>query len=357
MRLSGGCSSPVSPASATEGLGPLSKTYQFDLVRGLGGIVRAEISQVLQATPHELSPEAYVCDWPGSLERLKSLRTVVSVSRSLEFDIVRPKALLGDENLRTMVGAVRDIVRRDQFHSVRIAAAGSDSSVMRRIAERVAEAVQLDVDESDGDLVLRILHGFEGAGWRVLVRLTPRPLATRPWRVADYRGAVNATIAAAMVRLASLRSGAKVANLMCGSGTLAVETALAHDDPAQIIAIDRSRDAIAACRANVEAAAVDDRVVVKEGDALDNGLAEAGFDAVFCDPPWSGMSQAEVRTLYDATLREIARLLAPDGTAGWLSHQIEVSKEAIAASDLRVIRSLQLTQGGLHPTLWMLRRR
>ena len=286
---------------------------------------------------------------------MKSLRTVAGVSRVLEFDVPRPKALLGDANLRAIVEAVDEVKRGEQFNAVRIAAAGSDSSVMKRIAQEVADAAELKVDD-DGDLVLRILHGSSGRGWRVLVRVTPRPMATRPWRVADYMGAVNATIAAAMVRLASLRAGAKVANLMCGSATLAIEAALAHPDLAQIVAFDQSAEAVAAALANVEAASVDDRVVVKQADALQSGLGDAEFDAVFCDPPWTGMSQDDVKKLYMSSLDEIYRVLCHGGVAGWLSHQIEVSRDVIAASKFDVTQRLRLTQGGLHPTLWMLRK-
>ena len=34
-----------------------------------------------------------------------------------------------------------------------------------------------------------------GDGWETLVRTTPRPLATRYWRVCNYEAALNATVA------------------------------------------------------------------------------------------------------------------------------------------------------------------
>ena len=34
-----------------------------------------------------------------------------------------------------------------------------------------------------------------GEGWEVLVRLTPRPLTARPWRVCNWPGALNAVVA------------------------------------------------------------------------------------------------------------------------------------------------------------------
>lgn len=63
-------------------------------------------------------------------------------------------------------------------------------------------------------------------GWDVLVRLSTFPLSARSWRAEGYHAAVNATVAAAMVRLSQPRSGDRVVNLMCGSGTILVERLL-----------------------------------------------------------------------------------------------------------------------------------
>ena len=65
-------------------------------------------------------------------------------------------------------------------------------------------------------------------GWEVLIRLTPRPLSAREWRVCNMEGALNATIAAAMIEMTDPSARRpRVFNLMCGSGTLLIETTAA----------------------------------------------------------------------------------------------------------------------------------
>jgi 23S rRNA G2445 N2-methylase RlmL len=313
-------------------------------------VVASEIRERLN--PSGLVVHADAVDIPWTVGDVESVRTATAVSRVLDFPVPRPKALLGDENLRRLHDAVGTVVARHDFHGVRIAAAGADSAVMQRIAADVGAGVDLPVDQEDGDLVLRIAPGERG--WRVAIRLTPRPLATRSWRVADYHGAVNAAIAAAAVRLTVSHGNGLVVNPMCGSATLAIECALAFPR-ATIVAADTSAEALSAARANVRAAKVEDQIDLRHTDATALELGDASASAVLCDPPWSGMSADEVRHLYDGMLREILRVLTPGGRFAWLSHQLDASTKLLdGRHNLRTVQRLKLRQGGLHPTLWVM---
>jgi precorrin-6B methylase 2 len=334
----------------------MSSTYEFDVSPGLLSVVTDEFRERFPGGRilENHDAEALLVEWDGDPARLTAMRTAASVATVLEFPVARPKALLGDENLRKITNCARAIADTHEFHALRLSAAGSHTPTMERIAAEIAHGVGLAVDNADGDLLVRIRRGPEG--WQVLIRRTPRPLSVRQWRVVDYPVAVNACIAAAMVRVANLGPSDSVLNVMCGSATIAIEAALTHRD-LSIVAIDNHAPALEAARANVNAAGVDDRVQLRLGDVTQLDFPASSIDATFADPPWSGDNYTNLSRLYEAALAELSRVICPGGRLVWLSHQVEMSKDLLQkAKDFSLKEPITLTQGGLHPSLWLLHR-
>jgi 23S rRNA G2445 N2-methylase RlmL len=282
------------------------------------------------------------------------MRTAGSVSVVLDFDVTRPKALLGDENFRAIADCAKEIARTQKFRGMRLSAAGSATPTMQRIATDIGNAVGLPVD-NDGDFLVRIRRSANG--WQTLIRLTPRPLSVRPWRVVDYPVAVNACIAAAMIHLAKVRPADRVLNVMCGSATIAIEAAIALPTLKSIVAIDNDEQALQAARTNAIAAEVDARVKIQLGDATNLDIAESSIDVAFVDPPWTGYTRDNLRRLYQETLAELARVVTTGGRVVWLSHQVEMSSGLLREiPTFSAPEPIVLNQGGLHPSLWVLTR-
>jgi 23S rRNA G2445 N2-methylase RlmL len=80
-----------------------------------------------------------------------------------------------------IVAFSQKITAEYEFATLELAAAGAESAVMQRIATTLAERLKLRVVPSEGDLQVRVRPSQ--TGWDVLLRLTPRPLGTRAWRV------------------------------------------------------------------------------------------------------------------------------------------------------------------------------
>jgi len=298
-----------------------------------------------------------------SLAALHELRTVVAVQRVLRYPVPRPKALLGDALRRRLAAdlaeAVADAtaVTGAGFAALRLEAAGRDSEVMRRLAAALAEGVGLPVDPEDGDLVVRARP--EAEGWALLVRTTPRPLATRAWRVCDRPGGLNASLAAALGWLAGPPAGASVANPFVGSGTLAIELALA-DRRARVTGFDLDPEAVDCARRNAEAAGVAGRVRLAEGDATAWRCESGALDLVLADPPWGDAvgSRERNRVLYPRFLAEAARCLRPGGRLAWVTHEIELTRALLAdPGPWRVVHERRVWHGGHHPWVLVLEHR
>ena len=257
-------------------------------------------------------------------ERLLSLKTAQTLSLKTDFPIKRPRTLLSPEN----VTSIGNLIRRAQAignaqpkKGFRFDAAGSDSPTMERLAEHLEAHLDLEFNPRSGDCVIGLRPG--SSGWEVICRIGNRPLATRSWRKVNYKGSLNAPIAACMVELARPKRGDTHLNIMCGSGTLLIERLFRLPTRAAV-GIDNSEKALAACRANIEAAGFSDQVQIIEGDARKINLPDGAFDVITTDLPYGEHLGARDTNLvlYRDTLKEAERLCRPDGKMIVLSQDI-----------------------------------
>ncbi|WP_291884648.1 RNA methyltransferase [Cellulomonas sp.] len=399
-------------------------------------MLAAEVADVLSpARPPAPVPgrdDALTLRHTGPLADVLRLRTAVAAFVHLHFDVPRPRSLTSGDHLARIVDAVYASLRAGGSSSFRFEAAGSDSAVFRRLADQIREATGLQHDEQDGQLVIRVRRGTSGTspvpgrarsagqatgrggraqaagqrgadrstgapdpGWDVLVRVGPRPLSARTWRVADYPGAVNATIAAAMVRLGGVEPTDRVLNLMCGSGTLLVERLLAGPAEAAV-GVDHAPEALTAAAANLDAASLTRRTTLIEADALavdltpapaqvdesggsrrdrglpptvsttSTGLGSAAldggpFDVVYADPPWGTLhgSHATAADVHGGLLRAAHRVTRDGGTFVVLTHEITVMERCLREADaLWTPRAtVRVFAKGHHPRIYVLGKR
>lgn len=103
------------------------------------------------------------------------------------------------------------------------------------------------------------------------------------------------------------REGARVLELGCGTGSLAVRMALGG---ARVLAVDASEAMLTAARERVGAAGVSDRVELRRMSVMEiDALPERSFDSVVSTLVLSELSDPEVEFVLGAT----SRLLAPGG--------------------------------------------
>jgi 23S rRNA G2445 N2-methylase RlmL len=334
----------------------VSDGYEIEVLEGLQPFARAEAEAAGATVVAEHADGLTVrAPDPAALSRM---RLATAVYRRLHFEVPRPKALLGDRHFRRLLAAVSDVALRAPFQGFRFAAAGADSAVFRRLAGALQEATGLPFDAAEGDLLLRVRPAPAGAGWEVLVRLTPRPLSARAWRVCNRAGGLNATLAAAMVAEAGVRPGDRFLNLMCGSGTLLVERYLAGP-AAELTGLDVDAEALACARANLEAAGAAEACRLVRADVRAAPLDDGAYDVIVADLPWGDAvgSHADNRSLHPAVLATIDRLAAPGARVVLLNHELKLFRRLLAEpSPWRVEAERKVEHGGHFPHLYRLRR-
>jgi predicted RNA methylase len=340
---------------------------EFLFLPGLGAVVARELRDRLpDAGPaREVAgrPDSLVADYRGDWARLLDLRTIVAPFLLLSFPVPRPRSLTSGEFFPQIMDAVRLVQRinPETPRTFRIDAAGSDSAGFQRLASQVEEATGLPQVPEDGQLLLRFRRSPDDAGWDVLVRLSSRPLSSRAWRVANLPGAANATIAAAMSQLTSPWPGDRVANLMCGSGTLLIERLRAA--PARFaVAVDADPGALDCCAENLDAAGLRGRVTLLQADIGDQDWAESGpFDVLLADPPW-GTLMGEHQTnaaLHELLLERAHAVAAPGARLAVLTHEVRIMERCLAEarSQWESQQVVRVFQKGHHPRIYLLTRR
>src|SRR6266545_4844341 len=316
------------------------RTVECEVLAGLEPFCAAEVRRVLGRNVSLLAggqAGAVRFRLVGPLAAALELRTAVAAYLLVRVSGRRPSALLGDTSLFDQVEAVR------------------------RLRAELTERTGLPEDPDDGELYLRIRRARQPAdGWEALVRLSPRPLSARAWRAFNLPGALNATIAAAMVELSRPRASDRVLNLMCGSGTILVER-LAHGPAALAAGCDLDPAALAGSGANLDAAGLADAAALARMDATALALRDVACKVLLADLPYGhrmGTHEANA-ALYPAVLAEAARVTEPDGVMVLVTHELRLFERCLpeARRWWSVERTVQVDQKGHHPVIYLLRRR
>ncbi|MFZ9857879.1 MAG: methyltransferase domain-containing protein [Roseiflexaceae bacterium] len=281
------------------------------------------------------------------------IRCAQSAFVMLDFAVPRPKALLGQQYFDEIIHTAQSIMQAHQFTTLQIDAAGSDSTVMQRIATEMSQRLHLQIVRQEGEFVVRIRPS--AYGWQVLLRLTPRPLGARSWRVCNMPGALNAVVAAAMVRWAGIYADDRVLNVGAGSATLLIERAQIGE-VAQLKGCDISADARLCAQQNITAAGYQDRIEMYDWDATKLPLPDASVDLIMADLPFGqliGSHNSNIH-LYPALLAEAQRVLSQWGRMVLISHEIRLLYHALNAMDgMRIVDELQVEVGGMHPVMYL----
>ena len=332
--------------------------FEAEVAEGLEDIASKDIKQCIGIRETYSAKGCVQFSHTGQLSDLTKLNTVNSLYLLLKYDIPRPKALLGHQHFQRLLNAIKFIryQSNDDFSSLYFSAAGSDTSVMKRIKSEISQHTNMKlVDE--GDLLVRIRR--TKSGWDVLLRITNRPLSTRSWRVCDYQGALNAPTARAMAILSDIKSSDNYLNIACGSGTLLIET-MAQYRLSHTTGIDIDTEALQCARTNIGKTSFVNNIILKQMDARELKFKDKSIDVIQADLPFGQLigSHEENLELYPALFKEMARVTRSDARIILLTHEIRLVEQVVSNySEFQVDHTLQITQRGLHPKIYVLRKR
>ncbi|HEX5416630.1 MAG TPA: methyltransferase domain-containing protein [Chloroflexota bacterium] len=346
------------------------REFEVEVVEGLEGFVEAEIRERFDGAARLAGrprPGRLDLAYRGGLTRLNALQTATAVYAVLTFAVPRPKALLGQQHFDQIVKAIAEVLALyppRTFTTLRVSGAGAGSPVFTRLKTELADRFRLQVVETPAELQIAVRPAVAPEpGWQVLIRTSPRPLSARAWRVCDLPGALNATVANAMDRLARPRPSARFLNLACGSGTLLIER-LALGPARLAVGVDNDPAALACAAQNLAASAGARQVQFFRADATRLPFPSNTFDTIVVDLPYGMLhgSRRENETFYPALLAEAARVTAPGALFAGITTSKRVFDAAVAEflSDWTPRQSYPLKvpfrNGYIYPAIFVLER-
>lgn len=347
--------------SQPPGLQSRADVYEVEILNGLKNLCRAELQSVMAERGRVLPAEhedSLSFEFAGGQEELLGLRIPVAVFQLLYFKVPRPQGVVQGGHAKRLFEAISRIGRAGNFETFRISAAGGDSPVFEKIKSLIAQYCSLRNDEEDGQMVIRFRRSrLKRFGWDVLIRLSKLPLSARSWRKENFAGALNASIAAAMLRLAGFSQSDRVLNLMCGSGTFLAECAQ-EGGAAKLSGIDISEANLRLARANL--AEVNRPVLLVHADARRLPFDAESHSLLVSDLPWGRRvgEKNELESLYARSLQEAARVCASGGRFALITQE-NVLMDRILESCSRQWKlkaHLRVKQGEYRPKIYLLQR-
>lgn len=189
------------------------------------------------------------------------------------------------------------------------------------------------------------------------IQRTADSLGNRIRRARPLRSALRPTVAAAMLRLAGAhRGGGRLADPMCGAGTIPIEAAALNPD-LSVTASDWDEQTVQVARETI--AAHELAIDVETLDARKLGAAFPGrFDWIVTDPPY-GLRQAKrtsIARLYRGLLDSFGAALSEGGAIVLIVVKYRAFLAAVERSGLRIEHERRVDLGGIDPRIFVLRR-
>jgi tRNA (guanine6-N2)-methyltransferase len=335
--------------------------YELEVAPGIETIVQEELLSLLGTRMQILSVQKGGIQFTTDVDsnRLKTLKTVNTVYRLLTFLVPRPKALLGHQYLKQIIAEIQVQQKLETFQTLSISAAGQESAIMTRLRDEICQATHLKPADEIGDMRLRIRPSVtQKNAWEVLVRLTPRPLATRVWRTENMQGALNAPVAHAMLRLLHLQPSDVLLNIGCGSGTFLAEATAFR--PKLCVGCDISSENLDLTHTNLKTFNTHSLSLL-QADVERLPFDDNTVSAICSDLPFGQLvaTPQAIQTLYPIWLRESARVLKQHQPCVLITHAIRLIENTIQQqSHLWIMEEVYpITLNGLHPRIYLLRRK
>jgi 23S rRNA G2445 N2-methylase RlmL len=339
-----------------------SDLFEVEVLDGLGPICRDELTELLGADGKVLKskrPDQLTFEFKGRSSTLLRLRTAVAVFQLLYFKVPNPRSVVQGTNLERLLAAIDRIKHHGRFSSFRIGAAGSDSPTFQKIKNLIARNTGLTLDQDEGEMVIRFRRSqLKPFGWDVLIRITPRPLSARQWRVENMPGALNATVAAAMVLATRPRQTDRFLNIMCGSGTILAERG-AVCPAAQLLGVDIAPSALRKAERNLSRLRTKPLLLCEDIQRL--SLKDRSCNVICADLPWGRLvgERANLQGLYAGTVRQAGRVCEAGGTFAALTQENALFEGVLGEfkADWELLSSARVKQADYKPTLYLLRRK
>jgi 23S rRNA G2445 N2-methylase RlmL len=283
---------------------------------GLEDFCKDEIlKQTNNEATHFSKTDRYIFfEYKENLEILKKLRLTNNIYISIDSN---NKSF--DKELISNIEKVLKFSSNENFTTFRFAIPKHRYKSVESLVQKISNDFKLKPVAENGDLIIKILERYK----KILIRISPKPLSVRSWRVKNYNAALNSTIASMMVHLIKPLANDFVLNICAGSGTLLIERCLTYPSPKGGLGVEMLADVMEYGKENMRKASLPDQYKIIKGDCtqltqieiMKNRLEnDQKFNVVLGDLPF-GLTNGHKkrnRALYKKMLGQIFKVSSDD---------------------------------------------
>ncbi len=346
------------------------QTYLLTVLDGLEDIAAAEVAELKGARVTRRLTGVLLVGLDAPPAVLNGLRTVLDATL---FASYLPPVMGATDDATTTTTTTprfRDIRPvRQAFSAIRAARPELPLTVYVHVPRRMPQAQSRALREAAAADLARVgarLEATQASLTADVVLANERPLlgirvlsdapGRRPLPAGGLPASLNATLAAAMVRLTAPTPDDIFLDPLCGAGTLLRERALAGPY-AGLIGGDRERRAITLARANLIGLS---DLTLQRWDATALPLPDASVDKAALNPPYgrrAGSHEGNTQ-LYPAVMGELARVVRPGGLVAWITTERRLTTALLRGQNAFAREEeMSVETGGLRATIYLLRRR
>lgn len=178
------------------------------------------------------------------------------------------------------------------------------------------------------------------------VRIFEKPLHRRAYKVETSVGSLKPSIAHCMCRFAGLKTGDKILDPFCGSGTILCEAISFH--PSEVIGGDINENILRATQKNLANLEHHSYISIQKWDAQSLPFENNCFDSVITNITLGKHAQVPVQdSIYVNGIKEMNRVLKKHGTIVLLVDNETRIQEIIASQrSLKMVNSIEISLRG-----------
>lgn len=337
--------------------------FAADCLKGTKEYAQSEILKLGKETQifESESDELIIFSANEDYNKLKTLKKIVNIYYLLCYPAKGPGNLLNIKYLSDICLHMQKAQKNSLDFTpktFKISAAGASSQTFKELISKITHFTGLRYDKENGDMLLRFRKSPSKTldAWEVFIRLSSRPLTQRKWKTKNFCGALNPILANVLYDLVQPKKGDKLLNVMCGSGTILIEAGLRRKLD-RIVGIDNGDEVLKICNEHVKNSKLES-IEIYNMDARNLTFKDDEFNVALSDLPW-GENIGNINDnfkLYLETLKELRRVIKPNGNIGLITQDIKNLELAIQSLNFKVVEKLKVYQGGFYPYIIVLKK-
>jgi len=314
----------------------MNPILKLTFISGLLEVVKAE------AASHTVISESHnslYLEMPQNIKTILSLKSINSAYAVVRDGKYNPRYLHKHKSLLGNLIELAIAQNPKAFTTFKLRCAGSQTQEIKEIEKYIVDTYRLTKAE---DASLEIYISKIEQVWEISVRLSPRPLSVREYKVSNIKGGLNPNIAYAMNSFCRLDSIDSYLNIFSGSATLLIEAGTVNPK-IKLLGVDMDKKTNSLAIQNIKKAGLIQNIQIKTADIYDN--PDFGtFDSITCNLPFGmQISKGEdLSKLYRHVVEYSEKHLSPNGTLVLYTSEHDILQAILTHSKFKVANTLDL---------------